>query len=635
MSSNGNRHFGLDSGFKEEKQSFWQRSFEPISYLYKLRGETRRYRWRLISLGFFGVLLAVHPLLSPLITREIIDAAYLGKESLPRLCFFIFATSLGFDPLTVAKGITYFFFLSALLVGLNFVSAAMRSVSGYVSTYVGNLIAFRVRMRVFNSLHRVPVSYVEGHHSGMFLERIASDADKTAGMLSTFVPQVMSLVLTGILTIVVMANISFIVTVLVLGIVPLYYLVNTVLASKLRVWQKKVRRKDEELTTRAVEAIQGVPTARLFGVGKWLKSVYVKLLRDKIKMAFGMFKAKVIWGQMSWAVSYGWGVVLTVGGWYLVFQGRLSLGDAVALGMYIPQLLKPAEELLNLYKSLMSSSVPAQRVLEVIDEGKNGLARIASNGFVISRGVTLKEINFSYPGSSWHLDQVSLDMECGDAAVIIGPTGSGKTTLLRLLAGMYDKYDGIIAADGSSIKEMRLSDYQKNVSMVMADNFFFTGSIMENMRIAAPSVSEEDVRRVANALGIDDWLMSLKDGYDTTLGVGGMRLSSGQTQKIAILRAVLKNPRLMLLDEITSAMDVESERRILDGLYELRSGDSMTIMTTHRLTLTMEPWINRIIVLDDGAIKEQGEPGELYKNGGEYRRLMTLAGLGNLVWRDR
>ncbi len=584
-------------------------------------------------LGLLGVALSIHPLISPLITREIIDSAYLGGQSIARSYFTLAAVYLGLDPLTATKGIAYFFFLSALLVTLNLVSAAARSVSGYFSTYVSNLISFRVRMRVFNALHRVPVSYVEGHHSGMFLERIASDADQTAGMLSNFVPQVMTLILTAVLTIVVMANISVLVTLLVLGIVPLYYLVNTVLAAKLRVWQQRVRKKDEELTTRAVEAIQGVPTARLFGVGKWLKSMYVRLLRDRIGMAFGMFRAQVIWGQLSWAVSYGWGVVLTVGGWYLVFQGRLSLGDAVALGMYIPQLLRPAEQLLNLYKSLMSSSVPAQRVLEVLDEAKSGLVKAASNGFLISEGVSLRDVSFVYPGSSWRLNRVSLDIKAGEAAVVIGPTGSGKTTLLRLLAGMYDKYEGDIAADGILIKSMRLSDYQKNVAMVMADNFFFTGSVMENMRIAAARVDDDEIRRAAHMLGIDRWLRSLPDGYDTRLGVGGIRLSSGQTQKVAILRSVLKRPRLMLLDEITSAMDVESERRVLDGLRELRPQGCIIVMTTHRLTLTLEPWVSKIIVIDDGAVVEQGNPRELYEGGGEYRRLMTLAGLGNLVWR--
>jgi ATP-binding cassette subfamily B protein len=156
---------------------------------------------------------------------------------------------------------------------------------------------------------------------------------------------------------------------------------------------------------------------------------------------------------------------------------------------------------------------------------------------------------------------------------------------------------------------------------------------MENMRIAGSHVDEEKVRETARVLGIDRWLESLPDGYDTPLGVGGIRLSSGQTQKVAILRAVLKQPRLLLLDEITSAMDVESERHILDGLNALRPDECITVMTTHRLTLTMEPWVSRIVVLDDGSVVEQGTPQELYRSGGEYRRLMTLAGLGNLVWR--
>jgi len=482
-------------------------------------------------------------------------------------------------------------------------------------------------MRVFHALHRVPVSYVESHQSGMFLERIAADADRTASMLAELVPQVISLILTAILTVVMMANISPLVTVLVLAIVPFYYLTSSILSIKLRAWQQQTRMKDEQLTTRAAEAIQGVPTARLFGVGKWLKTMYTRLLRDKIKIAFGMWRSRLIWGQLSWAVSYGWGVVLTVGGWYLVFQDRLTLGDAVALGMYIPLLLRPAQQALGLYQALMASSVPAQRVNEVLDAARTGGIKPIHDGFMISEGIKLTNVSFSYPGSSWRLHGLSLEAQCGEAIVVVGPTGSGKTTLLRILAGMYDKYNGDIMIDNKRLSDIRLSSYQANVGMVMAENFFFSGSIMENMLIARRQLNQEKVREVAGYLGLDKWLESLPQGYDTRLGVNGIRLSSGQTQKVAILRALLKMPRLLLFDEITAAMDVESERRILDGLRDLRPEGNIIVMTTHRLTLTMEPWVSRIIVLGDGYIEEQGPPRELYGSQGAYFRLMNLAGL--------
>ena len=587
--------------------SFRQRAIGPLWYIWRLRGEARRYRGRLIAIGLLGAAAYAQSLIVPQLTRKIIDVAYPNRD------------------------FGLFYLLSAIMVGLNLLSSGLQVISSYISTYVNNMILFRTRMRVLHALHRVPVSFVENHQSGMFLERIASDADVAAGSVAGIIPQITSLVLTTILTIVMMVNISPLVTFLVLAIIPFFYLTNSILSIKLRMWHQRTRLKDEELTTRAAEAIQGVPTARLFGVGGWLKSMYARLLRDRIKMAFGMWRARLTWGQLSWAFSYGWGVVLTVGGWYLVFQNRLTLGDAVALGMYIPLLLRPAEQALGLYQSLMSASVPAQRVIEVLDAAQNGRPADAAARFDISRGIQLRKVTFAYPGSSWRLREISLDIKKGETVVMVGSTGSGKTTLLRLMAGMFDVYEGDILADGRSLSTIRPAAYQENVAMVMADNFFFSGTIMENMCIAAPHVDDPAVRHAAESLGLDAWLQSLPQGYNTPLGVGGIRLSSGQLQKIAVLRAMLKKPRLLLFDEVTSSMDVESERYILDGIQALRTPETMTVLTTHRLTLTREPVVTRVVVLRDGAVMEEGPPRDLYVRGGEYARLMNLAGLGDLM----
>ncbi len=596
---------------EETERSRWgalaDKAFGPIIYPWRLRHFIRRYYTHLVGIGMLGVVISASNYITPLITRQIIDVAY------------------------PARNLRLFFILSGAMIALNVLSAALGAYASYLRTYARNLISYRVRMKVFRALHRVPVSYVESHQSGMLLERIARDAETTGDILSNILPKFISLFLTIIITIVIMANISTLVALLVLAFVPLYYIFTSVLAVKLRRWQQLVRKKDEELTTKTVEAIQGVPTARLFGVGAWLKAKYRGLLRERIKIAFGMLRARLIWGNLGWGVSYGWGVLLTVGGWYLVFKDRLTLGDAVALGMYIPLLLKPADEALGLYQFLISSSVPAQRLSEVLDEATEAGRKPRKKEHKITENVVLDHVTFSYPESNWELKDLSLDLRVGSSTVVIGSTGSGKTTLLRLLAGTYDTYRGDIRADGVSIRDRDLTGYLQNVAMVMPENFFFSGSIMENMLIARKHLTEAEVKHAAETLGIHDWLESLSHGYDTLLGVGGIRLSSGQMQKISILRAMLKQPSILLLDEITSAMDVESERKVLNGLEALKPKDCITVITTHRLTLSAEPSVDRIVVLDNGAVVEQGPPRELYHKHGKYFELMNLAGLGKLL----
>lgn len=579
------------------------KAFHPITYLWRLRGEARRYRKLLIILGLLGVIVSAQQWLSPRITRRIIDDAYPGRD------------------------FRLFYILSAVLVGINVLSRIISSVTSYLKLYVDNLISFKVRTRVFRALYLVPISYVESHQSGMFLERVARDANMTANMLSGLLPQVISLVLTLVITLVMMIDISPLVTLLVLAGVPPYYIISSILALKMRAWSQVARFKEEEVTSKSVEAIQGVPTARLFGVGTWLKKIYRKLLRDRIKIAFGMWRTQLTYGLMNWVVTYGWGVFLTVGGWYLVFKDRLTLGDAVALGMYIPVLLRPTEQALGIYRSLIASSVPAQRVLEILDSAKKMHQEEKRSIIRVSKGIEFKNLNFSYPGSNWSLKDLSLNLKCGETLALIGPTGCGKTTFLRIMAGLYDDYTGDILVDGTSLRTVRSSAFQKNVAMVMADNFFFSGTIMENMCIAGPDVDADRVLSTAEILGLNEWLETLPKGYDTLLGVGGIRLSSGQTQKLAILRAVLKQPTIYLMDEITSAMDVASERKILDGLYKLKSPEAITVFTAHRLALTLEPDVGTVAVLDDGTLVECGVPRELYRRGGHYRRLMDLSKL--------
>jgi ABC-type bacteriocin/lantibiotic exporter with double-glycine peptidase domain len=547
----------------------------------------------------------------PQLTRQIIDKAY------------------------PARDLKLFLVISAAMVGINLASAVLQAIQSYYAAYVSNVVSFRVRMQVFRAIHHVPIQYAEGHHTGSIIERTSTDAEAAANGIVSVVPQFASLLLATGVAVILMMKINLTLTCLILLCVPVYLAFNIILTGKLGNLESEMRRRADQLTALAEEAIRGIPTAKLFGAGKWLSCSYRKSLRDKVLIAFGIWRAQLIFGRLGWAVTYGWGVVLTCGGWYLVFQDRLLLGEAVALGMYIPLLLRPAEEAMRMYRSLMSSSVAAQRIASLITASQNskGTARRLpppNFGHICLRGVT-----FAYPRGSPCLRSISLEFENGRTTVVLGPTGSGKTTLLKLLAGFYEGYDGEITVEGHRLKNIRIQDYQANVAMVMAENFFFSGSIMENLQIARSQVREDEIRRAADLLGIDRMIQATPRGYQTRLGVGGVRLSSGQCQALALLRALLKKPKLLLLDEVTSAMDIESERTVLDGIQQLRPGNCATVITTHRLAITLEPWVDHVAVLGNGEILERGSASELFSRNGKYRKLMGLSGLGVLVERSR
>ncbi len=592
----------------ERSTTIWSRTVGPLSFLWQLRAEVRQYRWHLFAISLLAVGVSGQALIMPQLTRRIIDVAY------------------------PARNLWLFFIISAIMVSLNMASTILQAIQGYFSTHVNNMVTFRIRMRVFRALNRVPVAYIEGHNSGMLLERASSDADTTANVLANLVPQLASLALTTGIAIVLMMKISMVVTSLVLVCVPAYSCFSIILATKMRRWEQEVRHKADQLTTLIAQTIEAVPTAKLFGARQWLQASYTRLLRDKIVIAFGMWRTQLVYGRLGWAVAYGWGVVLTCIGWYLVFQDRLLLGEAVALGMYIPLLLRPTEEAVKMYRSLMSASVSAQRINEVIGASQNGRAGLIYTNPQTLKSICLQGVSFMYPqASSQCLKDIALELRCGQTLVVLGPTGSGKTTLLRLLAGMYDWYEGDIVVNGHNLKHMKCDTYQTNVAMVTSENFFFSGSLIKNMQIAGPDVDEIHVRKAACVLGIDPWIQTLPCGYHTHLGVDGIRMSSGQSQKVALMRALLKRPKLLLLDEVTCGMDVESERHVLNALCQLRTTECITVITTHRLTITLEPWIDNIVVLADGRVTEQGRQRELYTSNGQYRRLMDLSGLGAMM----
>ena len=560
------------------------------------------YRWRLALLTILTAGRSAHTLVMPLLTRSIIDVAY------------------------PARDLRLFWTICAVMVAVNLGVVVIHGVHGYLSTYLGNLLEYRIRMRVFRALSRLPMSYVETHQTGMLLERCSRDAELSASMITELVPQVGALALTTIATILLMMKLSFKVTALVMVCVPAYGAINIVLTRRMRRWQRRLRTKAEELTTTTMETIEGMPTAKVFGAQKWLQRTYRDLLRDKIAIAFGAWRTQFTYGRLSWGVAYGWGVALSCGAWYLVFRDRLQLGQAVAFGMYVPLLLRPVEGILGIYRTLMASSVSIQRISEVLTAVSNNTGQARLHGPFLAKSLALDNVSFAYPGQPCCLHDVSLTARPGEALVIIGPSGSGKTTLLRLLAGMYECTRGRLVIDQRDTTRIAHADYQRHIAFVMAESVFFSATILDNMRIAAPHAEEEQLARIAGALGADEFIKTLPQGYHTLLGVGGVRLSSGQMQRLALMRALLKGPKLLLLDEVTSAMDVASERTVIEGIADLKPEGCVTVMTAHRLSLTRVPWVTRVLVLSRGMLVEQGPPEELYVRGEEYRRLMDLAG---------
>jgi ABC-type bacteriocin/lantibiotic exporter with double-glycine peptidase domain len=277
-----------------------------------------------------------------------------------------------------------------------------------------------------------------------------------------------------------------------------------------------------------------------------------------------------------------------------------------------------------LYQSLLADSVAARRLLEILDASAAPVPHIRQTVLrVLPRRYELHQLSFGYTEQRLCLRNLDLCLRAGQTIAVIGPTGGGKSTLLRILCGLEDRYQGRFLVDGHDLSGINRDSYLRYVSWVPQSPFFFSGPIRGNLP-GNGSLTAQHLRKCTAVLGLDTAIDGLPEGFDARLGSAGIRLSAGQYQKLAVLRAILKDAAVLLLDEPTASLDIESERKLLQGVLALRRPDCLTVLVTHHIPLTVEPWIDEIVVLVNGSIAERGSSAELREQGGFYHHWLDL-----------
>lgn len=512
-----------------------------------------------------------------------------------------------------------FGWLCAVMVALRVLPNVLSSISGYLSTYIRNLLEYKLCFRVIYAIQRLPLSYMEEHRSGMFLERAIHDVRSITQSITQVIPQIVAIGFTFLVAIALMFRLTPSITLLVLAVIPFNYVITVLLSRKLRSLYQTNRAIDEKITTFTAETVEGTITSRLFSLNRSRRKKLKELLRDSLRTKFATWRATVFWGQLNNVFTVGWGLVLFCGGWYLVFSNRLQLGEVVALGMYITVLTRPFRQLASIYQSLMTSSVSAERVLDMLNEHHR--TQDVETGIVLKqppRRFELRKVSFEYKEGFPCLCNLDVHLQSGETIAIVGPSGAGKSTLIRLLSGLDDRYSGEFLVNGYDFRKLNRNSYLRHVSLVPQNIFFFNDSIRDNLGTGNALISQDIVEEYAMVLGVDEIVNSTPKGYDTKLGVDGVRFSSGQYQKLAALRASLKNASLLLLDEATSSVDIESERKLLKGIAKLRPRECVTVLVTHHIHLTTGPWFDRIIVIANGRIVEMGSSEQLCEEQGCY-----------------
>jgi ATP-binding cassette subfamily B protein len=562
----------------------------------------RPYRWNLL---FVGVLVAASSLVSlvnPFLIREIIDVALpQGRTGL-----------LGF-----------------LALGMIIVAIANSSFSvsqTYVSTQVGQRVMHDLRTAVYSHLQRMSLAFFTRTRTGEVQSRIANDIGGMQATVTTTATTLVSNLTTVVASVIAMVVLDWRLTIASLVMLPVFVWVSRRVGTERRRITRDRQRQLAVLSTIVQESlsVSGILLGHTMGRSASLtdsfgtESSKLSDLEVSSSMA-GRWRQSTIQIVMSAmpAVIY-WVTGLTGRGDHMA----ISIGTLVAFTTLQQNLFRPAVQLLSVGVDIQSSLELFGRIFEYLDLPVD----ISESAHPVSpaniRGeVRLNDVGFSYTGAPQPtLSGIDVTVPAGHSLAIVGETGSGKTTLSYLIPRLYDVTSGSVTIDGVDVRDMSFATLASAVGMVAQETYLFHASVAENLRFAKPSATDEELVAAAKIAHIHDHLLSLPDGYDTIVGERGYRFSGGEKQRLAIARAVLRDPPVLVLDEATSALDTQTEQAVQEAIDAASAGRT-TITIAHRLSTIRDA--DEIIVLDHGSIVERGPHAELLALGGHYAALVN------------
>jgi len=490
----------------------------------------------------------------------------------------------------------------------------------------GQRVLFTVRTKLFRHLQTLSLDFYERERTGRLVARMTADIDAMSDLVTDGLVTLVTALITMVGVAVILVVMDWQLALATLVVAPLIALA----ARSWRGWSadayRQVRETHSVVTVQLQESLSGVRAIQSF---RRERATAARLEEanhaERVAHWRTIGLASFFFPGIEFLGTAATVVVLGVGG-QRVLGGDLEIGVLAAFLLYLRNLFDPVQQLSELYDSFQSATAGAERVGAVLAEQPS--VREAPDPVPLPdpRGdVRLEDVCFAYDQGPRVLHDVDLAVAPGTTLALIGPTGAGKSTVAKLIARFYDPLGGRITLDGVDLRQVRLADLRQAMGYVPQEGFLFSGTILDNIRFGRPGATRAEVEAAARAVGADQVIAGLPDGYDTQVGERGALLAAGERQLVAFARAWIADPALLILDEATSNLDAASEARITDALQRLRSGRT-TIIIAHRLTTIAQA--DQIAVVEDGRIVESGTPAELRARGGRFADLFTrwLAG---------
>ena len=475
---------------------------------------------------------------------------------------------------------------------------------------------------IFKVMGRLSIGFFRRRQTGSLMTRVMGDADQVTGFFFEDAPYIVAHGLTILISVAVMLRINWQMTLVTLLLLPVLAAISTYLRPRVWVTFGRRHRAERSVNSTVNDNLTGARVVKAFGQEQRETDRFAKpnerLRQAEVGISFQQNAFQVLWdGAQELATMAVWAI-----GVFFILRGEQSLGTLITFVGYVGQLGGPMRFMARLYNHWTRSMNSAQRMFEIMDSIPEIQEAAHPVPLKNPRGeIELRHVSFGYEVNRPILKDVSLKIPAGSMLGIVGRSGAGKTTIVNLISRMYEVEEGSILLDGVNVKELSFRDLRSNVAMVSQETYIFMGSVADNIAYAKPGATRSEIMRAAKLAGAHEFIMRMPDGYDTRLGASGRSLSGGESQRVSIARAILADPKILILDEATASVDTETERVIQKSLQYLTKGRT-TISIAHRLSTLRDA--DKLAVIDSGRITEQGTHAELEALRGTYYRLMQL-----------
>ena len=525
------------------------------------------------------------------------------------------------DVHVVNKDINGILLIGGLLLIINIFAWIASKIRWTMISKITNNILVNIRHELYEHIQKLSFDFFDNRPVGKILARVVGDVNALKNLfnqsIQTLIPELLSLICVAIAMFIL--NIKLAMACIIL--LPFLTIAMFYIEIHSRKRWEVFRNKRSNLNGFTHEDFSGIKVVQAFANEKNTEKNFRKMVKEQKEAFLNAVRLNdCFWPlvELSWGI--GTLIVFAVG-YRLILSGEIQVGKLIAFSMYTGMFWRPIMNLSSFYNTLITNFAAADRIFDILDQDPD-IENIGETPKMsrIDGKVEFRNIDFSYNVGGKVLNNINFKVNPGDKIALVGATGSGKTTIISLLSRFYDPTDGEILVDGKNIKYVDLYSYRSQMGIMLQDTFLFSSTIMENIRYGRLDATDEEVINAAKAVNAHEFIMKLENGYDTEVNERGSRLSLGQRQLVSFARALLANPRILILDEATSNIDTQTEMLVQKGIEKLIKGRTSFVIA-HRLSTIRD--CDKILVISDGEIIEAGTHDELLRNKGMYYDLYS------------